>query len=112
MVSLTVKDDNLADERIIYLKDMRAKARVYVRGLRSRHGLGNYRVVLKGLHSGITYKGEPGGIYVSYSLPGKFVTQDDWVTQAPIVLPTGREPVRFMIDKQEGTVMFDRKVER
>lgn len=110
-LSTTVKDDNLADERIIYLKDMRAKARVYVRGLRSRHGLGNYRVVLKGLHSGITYKGEPGGTYVSYSLPGKFVTQDDWVTQPAIVLPTGSEPVRLMIYKQDGTLILDSKVD-
>lgn len=64
-------------------------------------------MVLQGLHSGITYSGEPGGKTVNCSLPGKFVTQDDWCTQSAMVLPTGKEPCRLLIYKQDGTLLFE-----
>ena len=94
-------------KKTISLQDQRARVRVYVRALRPNHGSGNYRVVLQGLHSGITYNGEPGGKAVNCSLSGKFVNLNDWCTQSATVLPTGKEPCRLLIYKQDGTLIFD-----
>lgn len=98
-------------QKTIMLRDQRAKARVYVRALRSKHGDGNYRVVLKGLRSGITYNGDTGGIPVNYNMEGKFVTYDDWETSAVNLLPTVYEPCRLQLFKQNGEMLIDTDVD-
>lgn len=99
------------EERIITLQDIRAKVRVYARCIRPRYGDGNFKVVLQGLHSGITYGGGPGGKVVNYRLPGKFVTKDDWMTSSVTLLPTGEEPCRLLIYKQDGELIIDTTVD-
>lgn len=49
--------DKLEEETVITLKDVRAKTRVYLKGLKACFGDGNYRVVLEGMNSGMTYDG-------------------------------------------------------
>lgn len=94
-------------EHILYLHDQRAKARVYVKGIRPHFGEGNYRVVLEGLYSGITYYGQPHGKRVNYRLPGNFVKQNDWATSPVTLLPTGKEPCRLLLYKQDGGLLLD-----
>lgn len=107
----TISEDDVTDQRVVTLHDMRAKARVYVRGLRTSYGIGNYQVVLKGLYSGLTYSGKSGGSAVSYNLLGKFVNQEDWLTSPVLTFPTDSEPVRLMLYKQDGSLILDTSVD-
>lgn len=98
--------DKLEEETVITLKDVRAKTSVYLKGLKACYGDGNYRVVLEGMNSGVTYDGNGGGKLVNYELGGKFNAKGDWFTPAMIVLPTTGEAVKVKIYKEDGTLLY------
>ena len=98
--------DKLEEKTVITLKDVRAKTRVYLKGLKACFGDGNYRVVLEGMNSGMAYDGNGGGKLVNYEMGGKFNAQGDWITPAKIVLPTTGEAVKVKIYKEDGTLLY------
>ena len=98
--------DKLEEETVITLKDVRAKTSVYLKGLKACYGDGNYRVVLEGMNSGVTYDGNGGGKLVNYEMGGKFNAKGDWFTPAMIVLPTTGEAVKVKIYKEDGTLLY------
>lgn len=100
-------DDPEESETLITLSDVRAHVHVHVKGLKSRYGEGNYRVVIEGLNSGICYDGSGGGRLINYEMGGSFNSQGDWITPAATVLPTNGEQVRLKIYKEDGALLFE-----
>lgn len=103
----STSDDPEESETLITLTDVRAKVHVYVKGLKARYGEGNYRVVLEGMNSGISYSGEGSGRLINYDMGGSFNAKGDWVTPSAIVLPTNGEQVRLKIYKEDGALLFE-----
>ena len=99
---------NTNQEHIVYMQDKTAKARVYAKNLLPTYGEGNYRVVLEGLYSGIAYSGTSDGNRVNYRLPGRKATKEtDWATDPVTILPTGKNPCRLLIYKNDGGLIID-----
>lgn len=95
----------------ITLRDVRAKARVYVKGLKARYGEGIYRVKLEGMNSGIAYDGMGCGRLINYEMGGEFNALGDWKTPAADVLPTTGEAVRLKIYKEDGGLLYESNVD-
>lgn len=107
-----VSDDDPAKSYTILMKDMRAKVRVEIKGLKTRFGDGNYRIVLEGLRSGIAYDGSVTGVLVNYDMKGSFDSQGNYTTLPDEVLPTkSGEQVRIRVYKEDGSLLFDRDVD-
>ena len=98
--------NQIEEEKTLVLNDVRAKARIYVKGLKARYGDGNYRIVLEGMNSGITYGGNGGGKLVNYEMGGSFNNNGDWFTPAMTVLPTTGEAVKLKIYKEDGELLY------
>jgi hypothetical protein len=107
-----VSDDDPAKSYTILMKDMRAKVRVEIKGLKTRFGDGGYRIVLEGLRSGIAYDGSVTGVLVNYDMKGSFDSQGNYTTLPDEVLPTkSGERVSIKVYKQDGSLLFDRDVD-
>ena len=105
-------DDILAKSYTILMKDVRARVRVQIKGLKDRFGVGNYRVVLEGLRSGIAYDGSTTGELVNYDLVGSFDPDGNYMTLPNEVFPTkDGERVRIKVYKEDGSLLFDRDVD-
>lgn len=100
------------------MHEVRAKARVLIKGLEGRYGKGSYRIVMEGLRSGIAYDGSSTGRYVNYDMtPDKsygdgFDDLGNYWTEPIYVLPTrDEEPVRLLVYKANGELLFDRDID-
>jgi hypothetical protein len=79
-----------------------------IKGLKSRFGDGNYRIVVEGLRTGIAYDGSSTGEQVNYSINGAFNSDGNYITLPYSVFPTKEgERVRILVYKQDGTLLFD-----
>lgn len=85
------------------------KARVVVRGLRSAYGDGDYRVVIEGCRTGMSFDGSTTkGAFINYEMEGGFDgVSDNWVSSPVKALPTKGSTLHVKVYKQNGENIID-----
>lgn len=91
----------------VKMQDVRTQVKVIAYNMLDKFGPGNYRFTLENCPTGIAYDGSACGEIVNYEMPGMLCPDGNYRTQSRYVLPTGEQPMRVRIYKEDGKLLFE-----
>lgn len=93
----------------IPVRDTRGKVHVFIRGLQQAYGDGDYRVVVEGARTGLSFDGTTTkSASTNYEMAGGFMPRSgNWLTPEFTMLPTAGSTITVKVYKQDGTKIID-----